>query len=366
MHLSDLLALRPVPAGGVFLTLTRRCPLTCAHCSTNSMLSSEEHDAEIFRRFVSTFTVDDHPTFVWLTGGEPLLRPALVEELTAAAHAAGSRVALVSGMFFARQRRIPPALLRALLAVDHVVASQDVYHEVQVPRADVFRAIATLLEAGQDVSFQIVGRGAEDPYLAELTGEIRAAFADRVPALVAPLGAVGRALSLPEALARAVPVASAGESEPAPCPMAAWPVVAFDGTIVACCNQRAVDGPAPAHLRLGHALVDGWPAIRARCTRSPVLRALRVFGPEVVAERYGGGLDPCDGYCGTCLKLSDAPGLQERLGAELPERRLAALDEQVMRIQTAAGARGFARRYGVRGYDHMLELGAEKVERCAV
>ena len=60
MHIAQILALRPVPAAGAFLTLTRRCPLSCAHCSTNSMLSSEEHSAAIFADFAATFTPDDH------------------------------------------------------------------------------------------------------------------------------------------------------------------------------------------------------------------------------------------------------------------------------------------------------------------
>ena len=36
VHLADYLAIRAVPAAGVSLALTRRCPLNCAHCATNS------------------------------------------------------------------------------------------------------------------------------------------------------------------------------------------------------------------------------------------------------------------------------------------------------------------------------------------
>ena len=75
MHLVELLSLRPVPAAGVYLTLTRRCPLTCAHCSTNSMMDSEEHAADLFLRFAESLTPTDHPGVLALTGGEALLRP---------------------------------------------------------------------------------------------------------------------------------------------------------------------------------------------------------------------------------------------------------------------------------------------------
>ena len=55
MHLVDLLSLRAVPAGGVSIALTRRCPLSCAHCATNSLLTSEEAPAEMFVHFVDGF-----------------------------------------------------------------------------------------------------------------------------------------------------------------------------------------------------------------------------------------------------------------------------------------------------------------------
>src|SRR5215211_5979395 len=144
MHLLEILALRQVPAAGLYLSLTRRCPLSCAHCSTNSSLASEEYAASNFVRLVESFTPDCRPQVLVLTGGEPLVRPQLVRELTQRAHAVGTRVVLASGMFFARQPTMPPMLDQTIRGVDHLAASLDVYHEQQVARADVFRVIHTL------------------------------------------------------------------------------------------------------------------------------------------------------------------------------------------------------------------------------
>src|SRR5262245_46928751 len=138
MHLMDVLPLRPVPAAGLFLALTRRCPLACAHCSTNSLIGSEEHPEAIFLRFVETFTPANRPELISLTGGEPLLRPQLVAGLAERAHAVGTKVDLISGMFFARQPRLPASIDRAIAGVDHFAASLDIFHEQQVPRAAVF------------------------------------------------------------------------------------------------------------------------------------------------------------------------------------------------------------------------------------
>src|SRR2546421_11904995 len=229
----DVLALRPVPAAALFLALTRRCPLSCVHCSTNSMLSSEEHDGEMFLRLVDSFTADDRPEVILLSGGEALLRPQLVRDLAESARSAGCSSQVLSGMFFARGSRIPPPILRAIESVDHFSASLDLYHEREVSRAQVFHTLDEVLELGKDVSLHIVGLGDDDPYVAGLVDDIRSHFDDRVPILVGRVGATGRAREwLVEAES-----ASRHEITAEPCAIANWPLVAFDGVIVGCCNQ---------------------------------------------------------------------------------------------------------------------------------
>lgn len=309
MHLTEILEERSAPGRGVFLALTRRCPLSCAHCSTRSELSSEEHDAALYRRFVASFTAEDHPGVLFLTGGEPLLRPALVRELAEDAHSAGTRVVVISGMYFARQPSVPPAIEAAVGASDHLIASLDAFHDEEVPRADVLRTLRHLRDRGTDVSIQMVGLGPDDPYLGRAIDDVRRIFDDEVPMLVGEVGAAGRAatwLDPPTARGRRPVVA------PDPCSMAAWPVVTFDGTVVACCNQDVVDGPRPAHLDVGHASTDGWPTIRERHARSTMLRGIRVFGPRYVAEHLSERSAGCSGQCATCITLSDEdrPALQ--------------------------------------------------------
>jgi pyruvate-formate lyase-activating enzyme len=353
VHIAQILALRPVPAAGAFLTLTRRCPLSCAHCSTNSMLSSEEHGAAIFARFAASFTPDDHPQVLWLTGGEPLLRPDLILDIVSSAHAAGTSVALVTGLYFARRDgRIPPRLLRALLAVDHVVASQDIFHEAQVPREAALATMTTLRRAGQDISFQIVGTGPGDPYLADITADIRRTFDETVPALVAPLAPLGRAgdwRSGHPGHRDEQPIAM-------PCMFAAWPVVAFDGRVVGCCQQHVVDGPAPAHLRLGTAPDVSWPAVAREVRERASLRALRTFGPEVLAQRAGSALSP-SGYCGTCTALDGDQRVVIALDELTRRPSFPVIEAEIQRHSVQAGPETFARRYGIAPYAFMLTLG---------
>lgn len=363
MHLMDILRHRPTPGSAVFLGLTRRCPLTCRHCSTNSLLTSEEHPEDVFLRFVDTFTEEDHPEVVLMSGGEALLRPGLVKRIARRAAAVGTRSYVLSGMYFARNKRIPKPIEDAIDEVDHFSASLDVFHEEQVSRRQVIGVLRRLADEGKDVSLQLVGLGDDDPYLAEATAEVREVLDDRVPMIVGLVGRSGRAAEwLPE---RRDLTHRPLAATPEPCGVAAWPIVAFDGTVLACCNQDMVDkgAAAPAHLRLGHASVDGWPEIRARSRTSPMLRAVRTYGPKVVAEESG--LPVSADYCGTCYRLSE--GRAPDWAGELVARpTFPVLELGVRRLQDADGPAGYIRRNGSPRYADLVTLGYQRQEQaCA-
>jgi hypothetical protein len=127
---------------------------------------------------------------------------------------------------------------------------------------------------------------------------------------------------------------------------------------VACGNDDVVDGPAPAHLRLGHADVDGWPQVRARTLTSQMLRAIRTFGPEHLAERHGSAALRCDGYCSTCRRLSDDDGLVDRVDAYMRSPSGELMREHVLALQRHAGGEGFIRRFGMSAYSDLVMLGA--------
>ena len=353
MHLVDLLSLRAVPAAGVSLALTRRCPLSCAHCATNSLFTSEEAPAEMFVRFVDSFGPDDRPEVLAISGGEAFLRPALVQELAERASLVGCRTTALSGMFWAKSRRIPPSIKRAIDPLAHFSVSLDVFHEREVRREDVYRVLETLVAEGKDVSVHLTGLNPDDPYLAERSDEIRRIFDGRVPILVNAVNYVGRAMQwLEKPEESPTPTVEAD-----PCTLAAWPVVAFNGTIVACGNDDVVDGPPPPHLRLGHADTDGWPEVKARYLSSPMLRAIRTFGPRYVADRYSAGAVACNGYCSTCHKLSTDPAIEKRVAAVMESPTGTVLEEQVLALQRHAGPEAFMRRFGLPAYAELVNLG---------
>jgi pyruvate-formate lyase-activating enzyme len=350
----ELLARRTVPAAGVSIGVTRRCPLSCAHCATNSSTDSEEIAADVLVRFVSSFGTEDPPEIIAMSGGEPLLRPRLVRELAERAHDVGCRSCVLSGVFFARTPGIPPQILAAIDAIDHFSVSLDVFHEREVPRANVLRVLETVLERGTDVSIHVVGLDSDDPYLESVTTEVRAAFDDRVPMFVNTVNAFGRAAAWHDQAQPAAPPAFQAD----PCRLAAWPLVAWDGTITACGNEDVVDGPAPAHLRLGHAAVDDWPTVQARTRMSSMIRSIRLFGPEYVAERLGAQPAGCDGYCATCMHLSDDPQVPQAVEDLMLRPSVPLLERLAEDMAQRAGAISFARQYGAARYAELTTLGA--------
>lgn len=354
MDLAEIVALRPVPCAGLLLTVTQRCPLRCAHCSSDSTMAGPAPDGSQLLRFVGSFSPADRPEVVVMTGGEPLLYPDLVAELALTARRAGARSAVLTGAYFAVGGRFQAPIRRAATAVDHFSVSIDVHHERHVRRRDAFLLLRRVLDAGVAVSLHVTGDGPDDPYLAELAADVRDTFGDQVPLLVNVLQPIGRAA--PWAAAQAV--ISSGTV--APCTMAAWPVVTRDGTVTACCNQDAVDRrPVPEHLALGHISSDDWAAVRRRSLSSPVLRLVRSAGPVYLTTRLGeGGPDSgssgSSSYCQTCRQLGERPDVlaAARAFGSGPAGEL--LDKHAAAVQYAAGPTALLRRHACAPYAHLV------------
>jgi pyruvate-formate lyase-activating enzyme len=362
MHLSDILQLRTIPASAVFIALTRRCPLRCAHCSTESLMTSEQARGDVFTRFVGSFTSANRPDLVLMTGGEPLLRPRLVEQLARTCRTVGTSSYVISGMFFARQPTISPRIMSAIDAVDHFAASVDSFHEEEVPRDAVFRTLDRVLARGKDVSIQVVGIGHRDPYVRDVVSDIRDYFDDKVPVFVGRVAPDGRARDWVATKLPRDPVTDGSNDDlaPLPCSFATWPVVAFDGTVFACCNQDVVDHRGGEHLRLGHTLKHDWAELKSRYLHSSLLRGIRLVGPVHIARhstRFPAA--ECDGYCSTCAKLSAYWDDAEAEVSPLADVLHPEFEAAVTMMQRDRGAVGFASLHGVPEFADLVHLGLD-------
>jgi hypothetical protein len=284
------------------------------------------------RRLVDSFTVADHPELIFMSGGEPMLRPAMVADLASRARAVGTRSCVLSGMFFAR-RRITPALKRAIGSLDHFAASIDAFHEREVSRTAVFAALRQVLDLTPAVSLHVTST--DQAYLDDLLPQVRTLFGERVPVLV------GRVL--PSGRARSFVAKIAEPAEASPCEFASWPLVDYDGTVFACSRQSLARAHRAAHLVLGHADRDSWTDLRERTLSCSVLRSVRVMGPIETARRGGSAVGR--GYCETCVALA--------LPVEVPP----ALELMVHDLLSGRRPADLARRWGAGSHADLVELG---------
>jgi hypothetical protein len=245
------------------------------------MSFTDELPDSTFSTFVRSYAdpTSIPPKLQLLTGGEALLRPRLVASLAAQAKQTATRTYVNTGGFFARNsKRFPKAVLLALRQIDHLSLSIDSYHDKEITREEQANLLRCALDIGLEVSIQTVANSDKDVYVESLLEDIENRFGRQIPILVLPLKKTGRGATIQSIeffREKAVQL-------PSPCRAAAWPVIAFDGRVVACCNQRVVDGPSPSHLSLG-CIESGWPCIREHATSSSALQYIRAMGPNRLA-----------------------------------------------------------------------------------
>ncbi|CAM5696309.1 hypothetical protein SMICM304S_07406 [Streptomyces microflavus] len=218
------------------------------------------------------------------------------------------------------------------------------HHEREVARADILArrpAPRVRRESGVSVSFHLTGTGADDPYLADITRAIDE-VGGRVPSLVNEVRPFGRGHLVGQA-ARTGPDPSVA----APCSMAAWPVVAFDGTVLACCNQDTVDRRPARPIWTSGTSSDDWGTVRRRALESPVLRMIRTVSrpiwPPTPVPR------PPGSYCDGCRALGGDEAVTAAAGAVAAGPAGALLDLAAARRGALGGPEGVVRRHGCSG-----------------
>ncbi len=317
-HLSDFQALASARAdrlAGLYVAVTRRCPLSCAHCSTRSSPHADERPiGPHLERFFASIASSTRPPprYIYFTGGEPLLHPALVTRLAAKARQFRARTHLISSGFFGKSARLAPALDTLLSRyIDGITFSWDVFHSEFLDFHHLCRAVKWCQERGLSVSIQhTYVPTADDPFVACFGRELPG-----VPVFSSPLTRVGRAadnnlVPLARATGDATRDADPGDNQSAdsPCLVASWPVISYYGQIVACCNQSIIDAEpdaVPAHLKLGTVFEDTWSDISARRAIHPTLDVIETRGPQAC---YAGQDRPQRSQCDACRALPERRG----------------------------------------------------------
>ncbi|MGE3512417.1 MAG: radical SAM protein, partial [Vicinamibacterales bacterium] len=258
------------PATSLSVMLTRRCNMTCGHCSVESApgIRGEPTEDELLEWVRASAAAGLRA--IRLTGGEPMLRPAIVLNLLRECRRLGLSTSMTSNGFWGRTRAQARKQVRALLraGLDSLVVSYDRYH-AEFMGPEPVQHITNAAEAlGLPLRITLV-RGTDEPELTEVIGKLDGAASARIR--IYDLQPVGRARELPMTLHRA-------EVEGF-CTACSFPALTDDGRLVAC-NGPSYFEPAGSPLVLGSVRDTPVAELIDRHRSDPVLDTIRTTGPS--------------------------------------------------------------------------------------
>lgn len=299
--------------GGVFsIFLTNQCNFLCAHCCTDS----GPHDTT---RFGSADLVsvldglrlapDVHSVHV--SGGEPFLALRQLELISHRCKVDGRLLGVNTNGFWIRSKNICDRFDSSLSGISELFISYSKWHAEFISPDEVSRAIGFAQERGIRVELMIVfEKQAEIPVLKQV---IPADYRSDVPVSVSVVDRLGRAEKL-----HLSPEPDTDLQESYGCSEANRPVVMPDGTFLMCCNTVGYTRGASG-LSLGQVTApEDVPSLLQDHREDDGVRAVRVFGPNLISALRRTSLPGPDSEadtekCSNCAKLLNSKQALQQL-----------------------------------------------------
>lgn len=260
-------------------TVTRACPLRCAHCSVSAgpELGATTFDTHFARRVVDQLEElwEADVLFLDFTGGEPTLAPNFVRAVSTAGKSVGMTSGMVTAAHWAATPQQADRFITRFSGVDNWDISTDVYHLPFVPVDRVEVAFRTLTDRGKHPLVRIARHEAMTDEDAKLIDHVHAFAGDNIA--FQSVGPVGRAADI----FMDVPVTRERAGLDA-CPTTG-PLVKVTGEVSPCCSSLSyADFSHP--LMLGNAFSDRLVDIMSRWRVHPLLQTIRLWGFGVVLD----------------------------------------------------------------------------------
>ena len=305
----DLLRFQRRGWSNIVFSVTRRCPLRCAHCVTSSAPELQfpllGHDAAA--RWASELAALAelglrHITF---TGGEPTLALGEIALLARAAKAAALEVSVVtSGSWGGNDRQAARVVAALGQWVDCWDFGYDTFHAEHLRPESLARAVNAVLPLAPSVIVRICDDGTAAT--ADIIATLQAQLGEAAMLMVQPTYAIGRGVET-------FGLDGAGPDLDLPC-MATGPFVREDGSTGPCCASLSYGAAGRHPFDYGSAARDGLAVVWRRWRDDQLLRLIRLAGFRLplrwLAEE--GLLNPAalatDHICETCEHLWDADG----------------------------------------------------------
>ncbi len=319
---------RPVERN-VAMMVTRRCNMTCAHCSVESGpdIAGEPTEDELVD-WVRQAAVAGVET-IRFTGGEPMLRSPIVLKLVRECTRLGMSSAITTNGFWGRTPARANGHLRALAraGLRGLTVSYDAYHaDFQGPEPALHIAqAADALSLPMNLNAL---RGAGDVDLAPITRRLGPAGSARLR--VYDLQPVGRARGLP---------ANPDGDTTGFCTACSFPMVTDDGRLLACPGPAYFEAPG-SPLVVGSLRTEPLGRLLERHRQDAILDVIRTSGPAGLRDelqrtpgfenfpfrpRYSG-------ICDLCLHVTSSPEAVSALRERLSGPEAAAVRAAVSRV----------------------------------
>lgn len=326
-NVTETTSLAPDPPGRhIAIMVTRRCNMTCGHCSVESGpgIREEPSEAELLAWVRQAAAAGVRS--IRFTGGEPMLRASTILRLLRECKRLGILATMTSNGFWGRTKAHARRQFRALsrAGLGGLTLSYDRYHAEFQGTGPVLE-ISNAAEGGTVPLRISLVRGTDEPELADIVSRLEGSASTRLR--VYDLQPVGRARNLPVELHRA-------EVEGL-CSACSFPAVTDDGRVVAC-NGPSYFEPAESPLVLGSVRETSLAELLDRHRRDPILDTIRTSGPAGLRDelRRTPGFEQFPfraryaGICDLCHHMTRSPeavaALRQRLARpEASARRLA-------------------------------------------
>ncbi len=320
------------------LMLTRRCNMSCAHCSVESgpRVEGQPDDEELLQSVRDAIRLGI--STIQLTGGEPMLREDLVMRLLAEIKALGAYATLSSNGFWGKNAAVAAQKVRALseAGVGRLTISYDRYHaefQGSEPAVNIARAVEE-----NDLSMQ-------------MSINFTRQMGDSLSDLVAPFEGFSKAQMRfydVQAVGRArdfVPATLRAECEGF-CTACCVAAVTDDGRMTAC-NGPSYFSDASSPLVVGSLHEYSFGELMKKHRHDPILETIRTFGPsrlrrelEQMPESGVELRDSYSGMCDLCLHLTSQPQAMAALSERLVQPRFVAERFAAQRVMKAARSCG--------------------------
>lgn len=268
----ELLAFQRLAWSTIVFSVTRRCPLRCSHCITES--GPERHHQTLSATRAAQWA-RDLPALArsgvrrfTFTGGEPVLALGAVRVLAQQAAICGIRTGIVTSGAWASEPRLAARIVRTLNAISHWDFGYDEYHAESLSWDRFKTALTAVKESGASFSVRLCE---SDPRrTAELADRLRLETQGRAPVFIQPIRRLGRGAQLHQIGVQPLPPQQ-------PC-MSTGPFIREDGSTGPCCSGLAYREDIQHPFRYGNADTDGLLAIWTRWKEDQLLRLMRLSG----------------------------------------------------------------------------------------